>query len=708
VRLSRRPIDRFVPLLVLLGALAPGGSQARAADAQWWITDSAADHARSEARGVAVEADGSLSLGPRAESSPAESLQVVWSVQPLADGSVALAGDRGRIDRWTEKDGVRPWIKLPVGQVLSLAYADGELVAGCAPEGLVYRIGAKGDTSLLARTGERYVWALAPAAKGAWWAATGTHGRLMKIAGGKSEIVLDSDESNLVCLVSDGAGGVFAGGDSHGRVFHARGGGGIRTVLDAAEDEVRALAIGPDGALYAAGLSAPSTADDDDERPQPVKSPSSSGRAIVYRVVPDSASWTVWSAPQPYVFALLGRTDGVLAATGNRAAVYRLGRSGGAALLLAMPQGQVTALAADGAGRVFAATSNPGALWRLGPGTDAKGELISGVFDARRIARFGAMRWRGDAGGGKIELHSRSGNTDTPDTTWSTWEGGAAGPDGRRASSPAARYFQWKIVLSGGKPRVESVDAAWREVNQPPRIEDLAVAPQGYGFREGELTPRVESITQTLPGGQKVEYTMPSPVGPRALRELPMWARGLRTVQWRGSDPNGDPLEYRVDVRLEGAEAWIEVGKDLDGTSFTWDTNGLPEGRYRLRVTATDAPGNAVGEERKSEALSEPFTVDNTPPVIGALEARAVSGGIEVSGKAEDGFSPLSRLEASLDDDDWRAVSPESGIADERSLTFHFRLPDVAAGEHTVSVRAVDLAGNATLRASRVSVPRGR
>src|SRR4029453_9459406 len=86
--------------------------------------------------------------------------------------------------------------------------------------------------------------------------ATGTRGRLLRIRGGKSEILLDTDESNLVSIVPDGKGGAYAGGDSHGRIAHVPASGPARTVFDAAEDEVRALAIGPDRALYAAALSA--------------------------------------------------------------------------------------------------------------------------------------------------------------------------------------------------------------------------------------------------------------------------------------------------------------------------------------------------------------------------------------------------------------------------------------------------------------------
>jgi len=684
---------------------------ARASETQWWITDSAADHAKSETRGVVVRPDGVLELGPKSEQTRDDSLTVVWAIAVLSDGSVALAGDRGRVDRWTESGGIRPWAKLPAGQVLSLAPAGDGVVAGVAPEGLVYRIGARGDTALLARTGERYVWGLAAAAGGGWYAATGTRGKLLRIDEKSVRVLLDSDESNLLSLVSDGRGGAFAGGDSRGRVFRVTGEGAVRTVFDAAEDEVRALALGSDGALYAAGLSASAVAEEregEGERPVPVKSAVSAGRAVVYRIVPDSVTGAWWNSPQPFVFALASTQEGVLAATGNRAGLYRIERPAGASQLLAAPEGQVTALALGREGRVFAATSNPAALWRLGPERAERGELTSVALDARRIARFGRIRWRGDPGGGRVELETRSGNSDPPDTTWSAWRGGAAAPEGARIESPPARYLPWRLGLRGGRPRIESVEAAWREQNLPPTIEDIVVAPQGQGFREGQMTPRSESITQNLPGGQKVEYSLQPPSSARSLRDLPMWARGLRTVQWRASDPNGDAVHFEVHVRRADEGPWTQVGEKLEATAFTWDTGPLPDGRYRLRITVSDAPGNPLGEERTAEVFSEPFTVDNTPPAVTSFAARGEAGAVAVEGSAEDGMSPLSRIELALDEDDWRTVAPEGGLADNRALSFRARLPKVEAGEHTVSVRAVDLAGNATTRASRVTVPAAR
>jgi hypothetical protein len=189
------------------------------------------------------------------------------------------------------------------------------------------------------------------------------------------------------------------------------------------------------------------------------------------------------------------------------------------------------------------------------------------------------------------------------------------------------------------------------------------------------------------------------------LRDLPMWARGLRTVQWRASDPNGDPLRFRLDVRPEATGPWAQVAEKLEQPSHTWDTSALPDGRYRLRVTATDAGGNAVGEELVTEAVSQPFTVDNTPPVVSALEARGEAGALLVTGQAQDAASALQRVEVALDDGAWRAVTPEGGFTDQRAHSFRVRLGDVSAGEHSVSVRVVDLAGNPAVRAVRATVP---
>jgi len=692
------------PCAALGAAVLFASGIALAADTQWWTSNEPGDYARSEARGVVVDPDGVLHAGPRVRSFPTDSLTLAWCAVQLRDGSIAVGGDRGKVLRWSEKTGWKPWADLGDGQVLALA-ADGDgAVAGTGPAGAVFRIGAGGDTTRIATTGERYVWGLVPAGGGTWYAATGTRGRLMKVQRGKATIVLDTEESNLVSLIADGRGGVYAGGDSRGRVYHVRADGSARTLFDAPEDEIRALALGADGTLWAAGLSVSATSEDaggggSDEGPQPTKSALTGARAVLYRITPEGDGQPWWTAPQSLVMALAFANGALHAGTASRPGVYRIDRANGATLELSPPQGQVTAFVAGTGGALSAIASNPVAIWEVGPARAEGGELISAVQDAHRFAHFG--RLRAVASGARFS--TRSGNSDTPDTTWSLWQD--VKEDGGIASPPG-RFLQWKVRTTSPEARVDEVTVSWRETNQPPRIDDLSVAPQGQAFREGEMSARTESITQTLAGGQKVEYSA-TIGGARPLREMPLWARGLRTLSWRGVDPNNDPLRYRVAVRAEPDGPWIEIAKDLDVSMLTWNTNTLADGRYRVKVTASDAEGNAVGEGLTAEAVSQPFTIDNTPPEVTALEAKAEAAGVRVSGAAEDRQGWLQRLDLSTDDGPWHSLSPDGGISDAPHLEFHATLTDLASGPHLVSVRAVDAAGNAATRATRVTVPPG-
>jgi hypothetical protein len=692
-----------VAMVTLVLVSVTGVGLVRAADTQWWTSNAPADYAKAEARGVLVDTDGVLRAGPRTESFATDSLGLAWCAVMLRDGSLAVGGDRGRVLRWNEKSGWKVWARLGSGQVLSLA-ADGDgAVAGTGPRGLVYHIGPGGDTTRIASTGERYVWGLASAGKGAWYAATGTLGRLLRIADGKSHVLLDTEESNFVSLVPDGKGGVYVGGDSRGRVYQVRADGSSRTLFDAGEDEIRALALGPDGMVWAAGLTISAATDDPagDDGPQPAKNPVPGGRAVLYRITPEGDGTAWWVASQPLVFSLAFANGALHAGTGNRAGLYRIERVNGASLVLAPPQGQITALVPGATGVLYAVSSNPVAVWRVGPSAGEGGELLSTVQDARRFARFGRVR---AVGSGSYSFSTRTGNGDTPDTTWSHWQ--AVAGDGAVASPPG-RFLQWKVRAGSADARVDEVSVSWRETNQAPRVEDLSVAPQGQAFREGDMSQRTESITQTLVGGQKVEYSA-TIGGTRPLREMPLWARGMRTLSWRGVDPNGDALRFKVAVRAEAAGDWIEIAKDLEVSVLTWNTNTLSDGRYRVKVIASDAEGNAVGEALTAEAVSEPFSIDNTPPQVSALEAKVEAAGVAVSGAAADGEGWLQRLDLSTDDGAWHSLAPDGGLSDAPRLTFHALLKELTPGPHLVSVRAVDAAGNAATRAVRVVVAGGK
>jgi hypothetical protein len=463
-------------------------------------------HVKAEASGVLITPEGVLRPGPRTDRFPTDSLEVAWSMAVLADGSIAVGGDHGRALRWNATQGWRVWARLGSGQVLALL-ADGDgAIVGTGPR----------DSSIASRrrATPRDSRRPANATSGGsprrgrartGTAATGTRGRLLRIADGQARTLLDIDEDNLVSLVADGQGGVYAGGDSHGRIVHVDANGVASTLYDAPESEIRSLARSSDGTVFAAALTTGAATDDasGDDRHAAVPCDPLGGRSGIYRITPQGQASVWWVSPQPMVFSLLMDCDRLFATTGNRAAVYEVERAHRATQWAALAAGQVTAMVAGTKGERFAVTSNPVALVRFSSEVAAGGTVVltTSSFDAQRFSTFG--RLRADVQG-KVTFQTRTGNAEVADTTWTAWR--ALGAEGAIASPPG-RFLQWRARFEDRDASVDEVAVSWREANQPPRVEEVSVAPQGQGFRDGDLMPRSESVTQSLSSGQKVAYS---------------------------------------------------------------------------------------------------------------------------------------------------------------------------------------------------------
>ena len=90
-------------------------------------------------------------------------------------------------------------------------------------------------------------------------------------------------------------------------------------------------------------------------------------------------------------------------------------------------------------------------------------------------------------------------------------------------------------------------------------------------------------------------------------------------LSWKVDNPDKDELRYRIQYRLIGSTHWFDLLKPtekLTKETYSWDTSDLPEGRYRLRVVATDELSNPPDRVTKDEMESGVVLVDNTAPSI--------------------------------------------------------------------------------------------
>ncbi len=209
------------------------------------------------------------------------------------------------------------------------------------------------------------------------------------------------------------------------------------------------------------------------------------------------------------------------------------------------------------------------------------------------------------------------------------------------------------------------------------------------------------SASRPTPSASARRPSVPRPAArPRSRFSRKLYQHGLRTFSWQAEDPNGDALLYDVQYRAVGDDRWQLLRADLDEPVFAWDTATVPNGRYVVRVVASDSPGNPPALAQTGSKDSASFEVDNAPPVIVAsLDSR---GHIRVT--VRDDASPVRRLEMSIDAGRWDEVHPVDGIADSLEETYDFALPAAkGGGPRIVVLRASDLLGN--VATARVDVP---
>jgi hypothetical protein len=131
----------------------------------------------------------------------------------------------------------------------------------------------------------------------------------------------------------------------------------------------------------------------------------------------------------------------------------------------------------------------------------------------------------------------------------------------------------------------------------------------------------------------------------------------------------------------------------LSDQILVWDTTSVPNGRYVVKIVASDAASNSPTTALTGAMESMSFDVDNAPPVIAVGSVRRDGNRTLISFDVRDADSAVQKAEYSLDGDRWLALYPRDGIADSRSEQFELVL-DGDTGARGVILRATDALNN--------------
>ena len=716
----------FISLFFLAGAGFTGN--ALAGEPVVWDINSRAELLKGEARGVSVTDSGILTLAPNLSQLFNTDQAYVWSAAMDAAGNTYLGtGHDGKIFK-VGLDGKGSLLyKAPELDVTALAIAgDGVVFAATSPDGKVYRVTGDGKAEVYFDPADKYIWSLAILGDGSLAVGTGDNGKLYRVraAGSKPEtsLLINTNQTHVMSLAVTKQGDLIAGTDPGGLVLRISPDGKAFGLYDASLREIHALASAPDGSIYALALSdaasttrsagqsasavqtadaaaavtsvtAASTAEDATAAAaaQPARSRNdlSSVRSAVFHIMPDGSSDVVWSSTSVTAFAIAAARDGVLIGTSDKGRIYFVTDDGRDTLLLQSSEGQISSLIARGA-NVYAASSNQGKLFRFGESAVNEGSYESPVRDAKLVASWGRIWWRGT---GPIELQTRTGNSERPDTTWSDWSANYTDAKGSQITSPKARFIQWRAVLRGGaarrnEPQLDDVSVAYLPRNVAPEVLAITVLPPGVALLpqlQIQIDPNIESS-----GLDPAIFGMIAQAPPRRV-----YQRGARALQWQGEDRNNDTLEYSVYYHSLNETTFRLLKEHIKENFYTVDGASLADGRYVFKVIATDTLDNPSGFALSGYRISEPIDIDNTPPVVRTLAPPQVSADhIRINFDVEDATGRIKRADVSIDGGAWHEVFPDDGIADSQHERYSLDLAVPGAGEHTVSLRAFDNSNN--------------
>jgi hypothetical protein len=577
---------------------------------------------------------------------------------------------------------------------------------------------ASWSSSVYFAPGTKYIWDLLLDKSGNLYIATGDHGEIYKVTPkGDHSVFFKSDETHIRVLALDAKGNVIAGTDGSGLIYRISPAGEGFVLYSAPKKEITALTLDRDGNIYAAGvgekkaagtpaaggpptiimMGAPSSGTSGPQSPGSPTAPTTnpmptgpfpfpgggaSGGSDVYRIAPDGSPSRIWTSHEDIVYALtFDSHDRLLAGTGNRGHIFAINGNDDFSDLLKAAASQITGFAKAPGGGLYAASSNLGKIFVLGPGPESEGTYESDVLDAKIFSRWGRAEFRGS---GNVELMARSGNVDNPDRNWSAWKKVDVGKDGEMGV-PAARYAQWKAVLHSGstKPVVDGVTLNYLPKNVAPEVDDVSVQ---IGVRYQAISrPSGIGSSSDLSGSSGSHFDSPVPS---------THDRDAIGVKWNAHDENDDQLVYSVYYRGDGETRWLLLKDNLTDKAYSFDASLLPDGGYAVKIVASDAPSHSPGEALAAEKISRRFEVDTTAPRITNLTAAVEGEQIHVRFHAEDGFSTIKRAEYSVDAGDWKYVEPVGQLSDAKSEEYDFKATlesaKDAASEHVVVVRVYD------------------
>ncbi len=564
----------------------------------------------------------------------------------------------------------------------------------------------------------KYIFAITLDASGNIYLATGPAGKIYKLDSfaKNAKVIYQARQKNILSLTSGKDGLLYAGTDGHGIIYRIDPRKETASVLyDSGQDEITSLLFLTDSKdLYAAATSAQITSAPQQfagqllvaGRPEtvaPEKSPKDGGDGLKLQVPnikktdeakeaqkevtapkppkPAKASFIYKITPDGYVsevftetavfFCLEQQEKKLLLGTGNNGQLFSIDPATEQQMVSYQDQQapQITSITIAG-DDIYLGSANPAKLVKLSKKFASQGTYTSDLIDASQPAKWGKLHIEAEIPQTcRITVSSRSSNvSDANDPSFSEWTEPVQIKEPVQLTCPVARFCQYKLTLHSDDGR------------ETPVVRMLTIADT-----IPNLAPRVEAVNVT-------KYESQEKVG-------------IFKITSKAKDENNDKLIYKIDFRQIGRTNWIKIEDQIETDTFDWNGKTVEDGRYEIRVTASDERSNTPETKTTGARISEPVVVDNTPPTI-------VSHTITTSGKnatfklrIADKLSIIGKVEYAVDSSSkWLGALPDDFVYDTLEENFTIVIEDLQPGQHVIAVKISDDVGNTAYKSFEVNI----
>lgn len=543
---------------------------------------------------------------------------------------------------------------------------------------------------------------------------TASPGRLYRVkADGKAELVFDTKQFAIRSLVADKEGRVYLGTFPGGQVFRVTPDGQGALFCQLPTDYVWSLAWAKDGRLLAG------TGPD--------------GR--LFGINDQGQVTEVLKVPQAHILCLLPAGDDVYLGTADQGLVYRLTAAGKLEAAYDATTQDVTCLAQDAKGALYAGLAPEGKIVRLETGqppvtvftdknhpvyalavaagrlyaaTGAEGHLLAlvedGVYDlVQDTEALHGLCFAPAADGSLITGLANPGKVlrlspEAPSSGTFT----SAVLDADRparwgliswlAEVPAAAKLAVQTRSGSSSDPEDGSWSAWSAAYATAAGEAISSPPARYlqyrlefSKAPGDGVPFLHRLCVCyLPANQPPTIKIDGPTV-----ESP--AHGEAEVKWTATDADKDQVRVAVAYRAAGTAEWQALTNlPGDKKSYKWDTTKVADGVYDLRLTVTDEVSNPGAGLTDTQVLYG-VSVDNAKPVLAITKLLVQDGKLVVEGTATDNgrVTEVTYQKGA----DWYGVAAGDGAYGGAQETFAFTVP-LVDGKVEIKLQARDAADN--------------